>query len=164
MQFSSIWPIDRTLSGATTPGQSGPGSNGNEGALRIPQSSSITGTSTSDCLVSYPRHSLGQRSYPSAEMQLVYSTAPANWAIRKEESSGNQFNNHWKKRKEIQIYLCTSVVQIVVPSNGQKGFCDLPSVLFGLVPFYFFYLHERVMNHKKIWFCLVYLFKGSSTL
>ena len=29
-QFSSIWPIDRTLSGATTPSQSGPGSDGNE--------------------------------------------------------------------------------------------------------------------------------------
>ena len=52
-------PIYRTLSGATTPGQSGPGSNGNEGVLRIPQSSSIAGTSPSDCLVSYPGHSLG---------------------------------------------------------------------------------------------------------
>ena len=50
-----------TLSGATTPGQSGPGSNGNEGVLRIPQSHSITGTSPSDCLVSYPGHSLGRR-------------------------------------------------------------------------------------------------------
>ena len=47
-----------TLSGATTPGQNGPGSDGNEGVLRIPQSSSITGTSPSDCLVSYPGHSL----------------------------------------------------------------------------------------------------------
>ena len=36
------------LSGATTPGQSGPGSNGNEGVLCIPQSSSIAGTSPSD--------------------------------------------------------------------------------------------------------------------
>ena len=45
MQFSSIWPIDRTLSGATTLGQSGPGSDGNKAVLRIPQSSSITGTS-----------------------------------------------------------------------------------------------------------------------
>ena len=45
MQFSSIQPIDRALSGATIPGQSGPGSNVNEGVLRIPQSSSITGTS-----------------------------------------------------------------------------------------------------------------------
>ena len=43
-QFSSIWTIDRTLSGATTPGQSGPGSDGNEGVLHIPQSSSITGS------------------------------------------------------------------------------------------------------------------------
>ena len=39
--------MDRTLSGATTPGQSGPGSNGNEGLLGIPQSSSITGASPS---------------------------------------------------------------------------------------------------------------------
>ena len=66
-QFSSIWPIDRTLSGTTTPGQSEPVSDGNEVALRIPQSSSIAGTSSSDCLVSYPGQSLGRGSYPSAE-------------------------------------------------------------------------------------------------
>ena len=53
-QFSSIWSIDRTLSGATIPGQSEPGSNGNEGVLCIPQGSSITETSPSDCLMSYP--------------------------------------------------------------------------------------------------------------
>ena len=35
MSNSSIWPIDETLSMATTPGQSGPGSDGNEGALSI---------------------------------------------------------------------------------------------------------------------------------
>ena len=52
-QFSSILSIDRTLSGAATPGQSGPGSGDNEGVLRIPQSSSITDTSPSDCLMSY---------------------------------------------------------------------------------------------------------------
>ena len=28
-QFISIWPIDKALSGASTPGQSGPGSDGN---------------------------------------------------------------------------------------------------------------------------------------
>ena len=39
---------------ATTPGQSGPGSDGNEGLLRISQSSCTAGTSPSDCLVSYP--------------------------------------------------------------------------------------------------------------
>ena len=78
-QFSCILPIDRTLSGATTPGLSGLGNNGNEGVLHIPQSSSNTGTSPSDCFVSYPGH-LG-KSYPSAEMQSVYSTTPANRAI-----------------------------------------------------------------------------------
>ena len=59
MQFSSIWPIDRILSGATSLGQIGPGSDGNERLLRIPQSSRIIGTSLSDSLVSYPGHSLG---------------------------------------------------------------------------------------------------------
>ena len=79
-QFSSIWPIDRTLPGATTPSQSGPGSDGNKETLRIPQSSSITGNSPSDCLVSYLGHLL-EESYSSAEMQSVYSAAPNNWAI-----------------------------------------------------------------------------------
>ena len=60
MQFSSIQPIDRTLSGATILGQCGLGSDGNEGVLHIPQSSSITGTSPSDCLVSYLGHLLGR--------------------------------------------------------------------------------------------------------
>ena len=52
-QFSFIWPIERTLLGGTTQGQSEPGSDGNEGVLRITQSSNIIGTLTSDCLVSY---------------------------------------------------------------------------------------------------------------
>ena len=34
-QFSYIWPIDRTLSEATTPGQTRPGSDGNEGVFCI---------------------------------------------------------------------------------------------------------------------------------
>ena len=79
-QFSSIWPIDRTLSGATIPGQSGPRSDGNKGVLCIPQSSSITETSPSYCLMSYPGHSL-EESYSSAGMQSVYSIAPADWAL-----------------------------------------------------------------------------------
>ena len=32
----SIWPVDRTLSGATTRGHSGPENNDNEGVLHIP--------------------------------------------------------------------------------------------------------------------------------
>ena len=46
-------------------GHSGPGSNGNEGVLRIPQSPCNTGTSPSDFLVTYPG------------VQLLYSTAQA---------------------------------------------------------------------------------------
>ena len=33
-----------------------------------------------DCLVSYLEDSLGE-SYPSAEIQSVYSTVPADWAM-----------------------------------------------------------------------------------
>ena len=73
--------MDRTLSGATNPGKSEPGSNGNEGVLCISQSSSITGASPSDCLVSYLGHSLG-KFYPSAEKQSVYSAAPFNLASK----------------------------------------------------------------------------------
>ena len=80
-QFSSIWPIDKVLSGATTPDRSEPGIDCNEGVLRIPQSSSITGTSPSGCLVLNPGHSLGKCLTHSVEVQLVYSTAPADWVI-----------------------------------------------------------------------------------
>ena len=79
-QFSSIWPIDRALLGATTPGLSGPWSDGNEEVLHIPRSSSITRTLPSTCLMSYQDTRWGG-SYPSAEMQSMYSTALTNWAI-----------------------------------------------------------------------------------
>ena len=51
MSNSSIWPIDRTLPGATTSGQSGPGSDGNEEARDIL-------FRKVNCLMSYSRHSL----------------------------------------------------------------------------------------------------------
>ena len=72
--------MDWTLSGATTLGLNAPGTNGNEGVLCIPQSSSITGTSPSDCSVSYPGHSL-RGSYHSVEKQSMYFTAPVGWVI-----------------------------------------------------------------------------------
>ena len=36
-QFSSIWSLDTTLSGTTTPGQSGPRSDGNKGYSAFPK-------------------------------------------------------------------------------------------------------------------------------
>ena len=94
---NSIKSINWTLSGATTPGQSGPGNDGNEGVLRIPQSSSITGTSPSDYFVTYPGHSL-KEFYPSAEVQLVYSTAPADWAKIVHDQT-----------QHIYVYICVCV-------------------------------------------------------
>ena len=52
MSNSSIWPIDMTLPGATIMSNSGPESDDKKGVLCIPQSSSFTGGSPSDCLVS----------------------------------------------------------------------------------------------------------------
>ena len=75
-----IWTIKKTLSGATTSDQCWPGSNGNKGILCILQSSSITRTSPSNCLMLY-QDSHCRESYPSSEIQLVYSTVPANCFI-----------------------------------------------------------------------------------
>ena len=56
--------MDRTLTGTTMVGQSGPVSNGNEGVLHIPQSSR-TGNFLSDSLGQLLS---GWSSYPSTEM------------------------------------------------------------------------------------------------
>ena len=88
MSNSSIWPLDRTLSGATTPSQSVPRSNSNEKVLHIPQSSRAEAL-PSDCLISYPGLLLGVCGpYLSAEMQSEYSTATANWATGHSWSGG----------------------------------------------------------------------------
>ena len=52
---SSVWRIDRNLSDATTPGLSGPGSNGNEDVLHITQSFYISEASPSNYLMWYTR-------------------------------------------------------------------------------------------------------------
>ena len=71
--------MNRILSGATTQGQSGPLSIGNKELFCIPQSSSIAGTSPSDCLISYVVHLMD--SYSFAEIQSEYSTVQADWAF-----------------------------------------------------------------------------------
>ena len=69
----SIWPIDKTQSGATTSGQSGPGSSGNEGVLYILQISK-TGALQSDCLASYPGHLL-------VGVSVFYNPSWLGWRI-----------------------------------------------------------------------------------
>ena len=86
MANSSIWPIDRTLSGVTTPGQSGPGSDGNEGVLCNPKKLKDYWSITIRLFSIITRTLIGENgggSYLSAEMQSVYSTASADWAEKK---------------------------------------------------------------------------------
>ena len=87
MLNSFIWAIDRTLSGATSPGRSEPGSDGDEGVLRIYQNSSINEASPWDGLVSYLGNFWGG-SYSTAEMQSVYSIVPADWVLQISSSGG----------------------------------------------------------------------------
>ena len=93
-QFSPNWPKDRTLSGATTCTRTM--------AIKVystfPQSSSITGALPSNCLVPYPGHSLGE-SYPSTEMQWMYSTALADCAVYKSRSTPTHPGSQLFKRK-----------------------------------------------------------------
>ena len=78
---SFIWLIDKTLPVATPLWATvNLGAIVMKGVLHIPQSSSITGTSPSDCLESYLGYSLVGESYPFAEIQSIYSTATADWA------------------------------------------------------------------------------------
>ena len=72
----TIWPRDGTVSGATTPVQSGPRSKGNEEVLCIPQSSKARAL-PSDSLMSHPGNSLG-RSYPSIYEQSAYYATSAD--------------------------------------------------------------------------------------
>ena len=81
-------PYIGPLSGATTQGQTGPGRDGSKGVLCIPQSSGITGTSPSDCLVSYPGH------------VAVDLTPPGDWA-RELFVIGCKSRNHLTLYKQI---------------------------------------------------------------
>ena len=79
-EIQSVYSIALADRDENQMGQSGSGSNGNEEVIHFPQNSSITGTSPSDCLVSYQGHTLG-KSYLSKEMLSVSSTAPADKVI-----------------------------------------------------------------------------------
>ena len=102
--FSSIWSIDRILSGATNAGQSGPGSDSNETVHCIPQNSSITGVSLFYCFVSYREHSLG-KCYLSAEKHLVYSTSPADWV------TGHSLGKSYPSAEKQSVYSTTPVAR-----------------------------------------------------
>ena len=85
MSNSSIQPIDRTLSVATTPGQSGPGSNDKEGVVCIPQNSIITIRLFRVIIVD---------GLPLCGKLSMYSTNLADWAI-------SEKRNRKKIKKEL---------------------------------------------------------------
>ena len=74
MSNSSIWPIDRTHQVLPLRAKV------DLGAMEMKGDSTFPKVSPSDFLVPYLGHSL-RKSYPSAEMQSVYSANPADWAI-----------------------------------------------------------------------------------
>ena len=82
MSNVSIWNLGRTLSNATTPGPSEPGSDGNEGVRLISQRCKISGDSPSYSLVSYAAHSFEGGSYSAAEMHSMYYTTLADGAAK----------------------------------------------------------------------------------
>ena len=86
-----------TLSGAATPGQSRLGSDGHEGILRIPQSSSINGPLSSDSLVSYPGHSwrAGVSSLCRDAVSVFYR--PSRLGTRKIKHRNREKGDDWSK-------------------------------------------------------------------
>ena len=88
VQLNSIekyWFIYRNLTSTMTPGQSRTGNNSIEGVLHIPPK--LLGCSLIIRwfrVISRTLVGLGEGSYPSAEVQSVYSTAPADWAKKME--------------------------------------------------------------------------------
>ena len=103
MQFISILPIDRTLSGATIPSQSGPGSNGNEWVLRIPQSPSIRGTSPSDCLVSYQDTRLGSPTPPQRCSRCILQPLLTGQLYICVECDKNYYEWHFKLDRKTHL-------------------------------------------------------------
>ena len=90
-----VWPIDRTLLGATTLGQSELGSNGKEGVHCISQSCCIIEASPWDCLMSHPGHSLGGvLSLCIDAVGVFYSPSPLGW-WRRSNSSQVEGEKKW---------------------------------------------------------------------
>ena len=85
-------------------GQREPGSNGNEGVLNIPQSSSITRASPSDCVVSYPGH-LWKGS--------LISLPRCNLHIKRLQPTGSQ-DTRW-----VSPILCRDAISVFYSANRQ---------------------------------------------
>ena len=127
MSNSFIWPIDKTILDATTPGQNGPGSDDHESVICISQSSSITGAFPSDCLMSYPGHSFGGV-LPCCRdvVGIFYSSAPPI----------GQYT-------ELNVKKKTVLFQIIQYSISTQFICQNSSILTDWATFYEYVLHTN---------------------
>ena len=108
-QFSSLWHIDKTLSGTTTPG--------NEGILPLLQSSSIAGYSPSHCLGSYPVLSffVGVLSLCREAFSVFYNPS-------------RQGKCREKARRELQKNTMSYIEQILKHSTKQQLYGHIPPI------------------------------------
>ena len=97
--------------------------------------------------MSYPGHSLGGGSYPSAEKQSVYSTAPADWATC-----------DWSSNSLTTVLHCS---RIVITSQGLPGEFEYSSIFYCLIDKKL--LKKQYTNKlvdKSIFFRLMYSLTG----
>ena len=143
-----------THSGATALSQSGPGSDGNEGVLHIPQSSSIIGAS--DCLVSYPGQSL-VGSYHSAEKESAYSTSPGDRAILriawKQVRSVLEMSTLFNLSYGVSIHGTYLVDNLLIPTISVKTVWTEPE----LMPVYLAICETERCQSTKTIPCLVWI-------
>ena len=92
------------ISGATTSGYIEPGSKGNEGVLWIPQCSSITRTSSSDCFLSYPGY--------SRSGLIFYSPSWLGKTSLRSEFSFSQTGFCTFRKLIISLWLANSFIQL----------------------------------------------------
>ena len=105
MSNSYFWSIDWTPSGASTPSQSEPGSDGNKQELHITQSSSITGASPLNCLVCHIQDTGCMEGVvlPHCRDAVVYSTATVQLGSR-----------HWLSTAEILFISKWSIIILTI--------------------------------------------------
>ena len=145
MSNSSIWPLGKTLSCATTPGRSG--SNVNERVLCIPQSYSIMGASPSHCLVSYPGHS--SRSLPLCGDAIGVFCGPSRLGHWKKE------NSEFKLVKfRLKIDLVSHMLLVRRGFVDTYTFCD--SLCFEPSCYSVLSVERRIRSPKK-WGCPGYV-------
>ena len=139
----SNWPIERTLLGATTPGQSEPGSDGNRGVLRILQSFSVTGASPSGCLVSYQDTRWGSLTPLQRSSRCILQPQPNRPCY---------FSVLIRASYSIKCIVCIICIMCTICLERQEVFVYF-SVIFAL--FFFIFFIFRLLYVHFVLFCFV---------